>query len=283
MSQVVETRRPDPKQSLVITATVLRRMRLSPSFARITLGGDGLKNLERRGFDQWFRIFMPRAGVDQLGFPDAGEPDWYTRYLHTPDPLRPHMRYVTISAHRCGHPADIAGPEIDVDVVVHGEPGEPGAGPLSTWAQTAEPGDVVGILDQGLIYRPHHGAGEVLLLGDETAVPAIAGILRSLPPQARGSAFLEVPRSGDVQVMPGPEGVSVRWLPRSRTKAQPGDLVVRAAREILGDLDPHPYVYAAGESRLTNALGMTLRDELSWPKHLFTTVGYWHKAVRSHA
>ncbi len=281
MRQAVETSRPDPKQALVITATVLRRMRLSPSFARITLGGQGLKGFARRGFDQWFRMFMPRPGAEQLGLPlGDGEPGWYTRYLATPDGGRPFMRYVTVSEHRCGHPDDIAGPEIDVDVVLHGEPGAPGAGPLSTWAQTVEPGDAVAMLDQGLIYRPDHAADGVLLVGDETAVPAIAGILRSLPRGARGSAILEVPRRSDVQVMPGPEGVAVRWLPRSITRAQPGDLALQAAREVLGQVDQHPYVYAAGESRMTSALGMTLRDELAWPQHRFTTVGYWHHAAR---
>ncbi len=276
MTQVTQIRTPEPRPAHVISASVKRRMLISPSFARVTITGEGLGAIDRLGYDQWLRIFMPRAAGDELRLPDSRDPDWYSRYLHTPEALRPHMRYVTVSAFRRGHPADLGAPEIDLDVVVHSAPDLRGKGPLSTWAQTAEPGEAVGVLDQGLIFRPNHGADEVLLVGDETAVPAIAGILRSLPHDTRGHALIEVPGSRDVQAMPAPEGVKVSWMTRSRVKALPGDLVVLAARDVLGDAVGYPYVYAAGESRLTSALGMTLREELVWPKQLFTLVGYWH-------
>ncbi|MBX3144677.1 MAG: siderophore-interacting protein [Trueperaceae bacterium] len=285
MTRATLIRPPEPKQAQVITACVKRRMLLSPSFARVTLMGEGLGRLERLGYDQWLRIFMPRSplrreAVDELRLPNVADPDWYSRYLHTPEEVRPHMRYVTVSALRRGHPADLGAPEVDLDIVVHSEPDAGGRSPLSTWAQTAEPGDEVGVLDQGLIFRPDHGADAVLLIGDETAVPAISGILRSLPHNARGHALIEVAGSRDIQALTGPEGVEVKWITRSRSKALPGDIVALAARDILRGGVGRPYVYAAGESRLTGALGMTLREELAWPKHLFTLVGYWHDSGR---
>jgi NADPH-dependent ferric siderophore reductase len=61
-------------------------------------------------------------------------------------------------------------------------------------------------------------ARELMLVADETAVPAACSILEDLGDDARGVAFLEVPVSGDAaalaaQVAP-PPGVDVVWLPR---------------------------------------------------------------------
>ncbi|MBX3144678.1 MAG: siderophore-interacting protein [Trueperaceae bacterium] len=281
MSQTTDTRRPDPKLTPVLTARVTKRVRLSPSFARITLGGEGLGRLEVRGFDHWFRMFMPLADPTAPTIVFDDEPGWYARYLAAPDAERPTMRYVTVSARRHG---GSHGSEIDVDVVLHGSPGEPGTGPLSNWAQSVEPGETVGILDQGVIFKPDQVEGSVILIGDETAVPAVAGILRSLPPGTRGEAFLEVPQRADVQALHVPEGVELTWLPRSESDAEahPGESVLAAGRRALELSAGHPYVYAAGESRMAKALGVALRDEFEWPQHRFTTVGYWHHAARDH-
>ena len=54
----------------------------------------------------------------------------------------------------------------------------------------------------------------LLLVGDETAVPAVCSILEDLPADARGTAFLEVPVTGDVLDLAPRPGVEVVWLPR---------------------------------------------------------------------
>ena len=56
-------------------------------------------------------------------------------------------------------------------------------------------------------------------MGDETALPAIAGILRDLPGDAVGAALCEVPLSADVQELAAPAGVEVVWLPRDGARA----------------------------------------------------------------
>lgn len=271
MSQAA-TRPTDAKQAEVITARLRRRQRISPSFARLTLASEGVPRFVHRGYDQWFRLFMPQPGQEGLGLPDGThDPLWYARYMAAPEGQRPRMRYVTVRDHR---PDGDEGPEIDVDVVVHGAPGEAATGPLSTWAQTAEPGERVGVLDQGLIFRPDLAADGVLLIGDETALPAIAGILGSLPPGARGRAFIEVPHPDDVQALTVPDGVELNWLSRQGTAAAPGRSALAAA---LGDLPAgeRPYVYGAGEAGMAAALNHALRQELDWPKDRLSSVTYW--------
>ncbi|EQD81741.1 hypothetical protein GCM10009533_14810 [Saccharopolyspora spinosporotrichia] len=68
-----------------------------------------------------------------------------------------------------------------------------------------------------------------LLVGDETALPAIASILEALPSGVRAEVFAEVPDSGDVLSIPTAADARVQWLPRLGCEA-PGVLVADALR-----------------------------------------------------
>lgn len=135
MSHAAGMKRTKPKQARVLRLEVVGSRRISPSFVRLTLGGEGLQRFQPQGYDQWFRLFLPRQGQERMRLPTrTSDLLWYAQYLATPRPQRPWVRNVTVRDHR---PAGPGTAEIDMDVVVHGEPGEPGTGPLSTWAQTA--------------------------------------------------------------------------------------------------------------------------------------------------
>ena len=110
------------------------------------------------------------------------------------------------------------GTTIVVDVVLHLE-GD-AVGPGSLWAARAATGDRLvmmaprrGFPFGGIEFAPGPGA-ELLMVGDETAVPAVCAVLEQLPAEATGAAFMEVPEAGDVLDVRRPDGVSVTWLPR---------------------------------------------------------------------
>lgn len=261
-----------PNRQELVTAMVVARRRISPTFARITLAGEGLKLFENKGYDQWFRMFFHRDGAERLPLPTgASDESWYRNYMAAGEHERIWMRYVTVSDYR----STSSGPQLDVDVVVHGEPGGPDSGPLSTWAQTVEPGERVGILDQGLLFKPEQAEDGVLIVGDETALPGIVRILKCLPSYTVGKALLEVPSRSDIPVVVAPAGVQVRWFVRQDTAARPAQKVLEAARQALLDADL-PYVYAAGEANMAKTLNKLLVEEHDWPRERFTTVGYWH-------
>ena len=97
--------------------------------------------------------------------------------------------------------------------------------PGSSWASQAAPGDRIVVLGPrrgypygGIEFTPPPGA-DLLLVGDETAVPAICAVLEQLPDDARGKAFLEVPVAADVQAVRPPAGVDVVWLASRTGKA----------------------------------------------------------------
>ncbi|MBO3663572.1 siderophore-interacting protein [Microbacterium stercoris] len=243
-------------------AEVVRSERITPHMQRVTFAGDELRALPAHGFDQWFRLFLPRADgtTDFDAVPEGFGMAGYLKFLMTDSATRPEYRAYTARALR-----PEAG-ELDVDFVAHGDEGV--AGP---WAQRARAGERVVVLDQGRGFEPH-ASGEYLLVGDESALPAIAGILRDLPRDARGTAIIEIPHAADAQQTDAPDGFEVRWLPREDPHERPGMLALMALRALhpLGPLG----VYLAGEQALA-AEGRRHLVAAGIPKHDITFTGYW--------
>jgi NADPH-dependent ferric siderophore reductase len=192
--------------------------RLSPSFVRIELGGDVLADFGVDGpvLDQRFKLIFPNAAGRLPSFADADE-SWWESWLKLPEDERGHMRTYTIRAVR-GQGVDT---RVVVDIVLHPHGGE--AGPGADWAAQAQPGQrLVTILPRrghaygGIEFAPGD-ARELLLVADETAAPAVCSILEDLEDDARGTVFVEVPESGDADVLRtvlAPPQVRVHWLPR---------------------------------------------------------------------
>ena len=195
--------------------TVLRTERLSPHWMRVTLGGGEIEKFRPMGYDQWFRIFLPLGGEEGLErIPAKAQKIFgYLKYLRIPDGIRPVMRNYSVRAYRpAGGGRDA---EIDVDFVLHGSAADGTAGPASRWAETCEPGESVVIIDEGLAFHPGRGTDRVLLVSDETGLPAIAGICASLDPEASGLAIIEVPDERDALEFDHPAGIDVRWIVRA--------------------------------------------------------------------
>lgn len=254
---------------------VARAERVSPSFVRIELSGSELTELGTPGaiFDQRFKIIFPNAVGVLPSFADADE-SWWTTWMEIPEAERGSMRTYTLR--------DVVGEGIDtrlvVDIVVH-EGGEGGGGDEGSdgldgagnrWALQARSGQRLVVLAPrrghefgGIEWSPG-AASRLLLVGDETAVPAIRGILRDLPADAVGAAFLEVPVDGDVlDDVVAPAGVEVTWLPRNGnargedlhlavlahlTGAAPAEPVVVPEDEIDPDLWETPVYSSSGEA-----------------------------------
>ena len=201
--------------------TVQRRIALSPNLVRVTFTGDDLAVFGTRGLDQRIKLVFP---CDDGSLPDLGQHDddailageWYSRWRDLPAQQRAPFRTYTVRAIR---------PErrqLDVDMVVH--PVEAGCaeGPAARWLRTASVGDRVIVVGPdartadpsvGCDWRPG-SARHLLLVGDETAAPAICSIIESLDPGVTAQAFIEVPSSADIMHLV-PRGSSrVAWLAR---------------------------------------------------------------------
>lgn len=246
-------------------AEVSQRVWVSPHVVRVTVAGDDLTRLPQHGFDQWFRLFLPRGNgeADFSRVPDQLGMGSYLKFLASPSGGRPVFRSYTARAFR-----PEAG-ELDIDFVVHGDRGV--AGP---WASRAVPGDRIAILDQGRGFDLLPDTGFHLLVGDESAMPAILGILRDLPRDARGLALIEVPEASDAQPVDGPEGVEVRWLARADAHATPGVRALEALRAFVPEDAATLSAYVVGEQALATE-GRRYLVSAGVPKSRIAFVGYW--------
>jgi NADPH-dependent ferric siderophore reductase len=270
-----------PETTELIHLTVLRTERLSAHWIRVTLGGGEIEKFRPMGFDQWFRLFLPiggDAGLERVPA-KANKMFGYLKFLRIPDGERPVMRNYSVRAYRAAT-AEV-GAEIDVDFVLHGSAADGTAGPASRWAETCQPGEHVLIIDEGLTFNPQRGTDRVVLVGDETALPAIASISASLPAGATGTAIIEVPSEEDALEFPHPSGVEVVWIVRPHDVA-PGALALQAlGRTALPDAPFH--AYAAGEQALASGARKHLVGERGVDKNAVSFCGYWKIGAASPA
>ncbi|MDY7091182.1 MAG: siderophore-interacting protein [Actinomycetota bacterium] len=247
-----------PRRRRMLGLTVQRSERISPHFVSVTVGGDDFRHLEQSGYDQAGRLFF---GDDPVVLPPGER--WMLHYVRLPAAKRPRVRMYSIRRFR---------PEInafDIEIAVH--EGAPGP----DWALRAQPGDKIGFLDEGYCYGPPPYATWQLLVGDESAVPAVLAILEQSPDELPAEVFLEVPTDDDVRPdVAAPAGSRIHWLPRNDASAKPGTLALRTVREAR--LRPGPfYTWTAGESALPTGLRRHLVNDRRVPKSDIAFLGYW--------
>ncbi len=252
-----------PQARTMITLEVRRRESLTPGFASVTLGGPALQDLIVAGGDQAVRLFFPREGQTALRMPTASSEAWMAQVLLMPKSVRPQVRSLTI---RRARPDD---DEIDIEFALHGD------SPMSSWVRRVRPGDQAGIFDMGTTYRPPEHAQSQLLVGDETALPAVLAILDQAPPSLTAEVYLEVPTAADVRDVVVPPGVRIHWFNRDDVPdRRPGTVVLEAVRRAV--MPPGGVcAWVAGESRLATSVRRHLVNDRGVPKADISFAGYW--------
>jgi NADPH-dependent ferric siderophore reductase len=160
--------------------------------------------------------------------------------------------------------------EIVIDFVYHGDVGL--AGP---WAASAEPGTELLVLGPGGAYAPDPDAGWHLLVGDESALPAIAAALAEIPAGTPVHAFVEVADAAEEQKLSTAGELHLRWL--HRESAGEGALVeaVRALEFPEGRV--HAFVH--GEAGAVKELRRHLVDERGLSTDQLSISGYWRRGL----
>ncbi|MEU2127154.1 siderophore-interacting protein [Streptomyces sp. NPDC018352] len=242
--------------------------RITPRTARVTFTGEALAGLMEDRPDQQMKLCFPREGqgVPRLPEPEADDTygmRWYEAYLAIPGPERPLLRSFTVRAYDRGR--DV----MTVDFVLHGDDG-----PAARWGRDARAGDVLGMVGPSSLYaRPLPAADWLLLAGDESALPAIATLLESLPAGARALVRAEVADATEERPLDSAGEVSVHWVHRDRG----GSLAdaVRAAPLPAGT----GAAWLAGEAGAVRALRRHLVEERGLPRAAVQFSGYWRRSL----
>jgi NADPH-dependent ferric siderophore reductase len=215
---------------------VVRRVeRVSPHLVAVTLGGDSLADFASPSFDDHVKVFIDH---------DGGEP---ARRDYTPRRFDPVAR------------------ELVLEFVLHGE------GPASAWAESAVPGQTLRIAGPRGSFIVPTDYDWHLLVGDETALPAIARRLEELPAGAPVTAILQVADPADRRPLPSAAQVDLRWV-----ADEAGCLA--ALRDFA--LPPgEGYVWAAGEGGLMAELRRILVDDKGHDKRAIRAAAYWKRGA----
>lgn len=278
--------------------TLLRKTLLSPHMVRLTFGGAAVAEMRTCAPDQRIKLFFPNPQGRPAALEDR--PDWYALYKVQAPSERPAMRTYTIRALR---PAQ---GELDIDFVLHGE-----TGPASRWATNAQAGDTLQItapnaafdgVPGGFEWKPPANPDRVLLIADETALPAVAGILdelAALPNPPAVEAFVEVPEASDAIPTATWPGLDLHWL--ARRDGEHGAQMIAAAqrarvpqmagaaRQALAEVDIEAqlpwdratgaadgfYGWVAGESAAVMAIRKFLIQDRGLDRSALNLMGYW--------
>ncbi|PZR55109.1 siderophore-interacting protein [Xylanimonas oleitrophica] len=247
MTQDATTSAPPARTRVPHTVTVTATRRLTPHMVRVTVGGEALRGLDVPPFtDRYVKLVMAEPPVVD-GVPQG----------------RPLLRTYTVRAVREA--------EWDLDVLLHGDEGLGGP-----WAARARPGDPVTFLGPGGGYAPDPEAPWHLLVGDASALPAIAASIEAMPEDAVVHAFVEVDDEAEKQDLPGPAATRVTWVVKGGESLE--DAVVRAhAAGTLPSGVPHAFIH--GEAGCVRVLRRWARAELGVPPERLSASGYWRRGA----
>ena len=237
-------------------ARLVRREPLTPRMIRVTLAC--------AGFGADWPIQQPGEIVTLL-FAPAGEEIVLPRQGWVFPPGAPEQEWRNYTVRR--HDAALA--EIDVDVVLH----QP-RGPACAGAEATPIGGPVGYAGPRVDYAPREDADWLLLCGDETALPAIAAILETPPPQERVLAVVEVADPDEEHDLAAPAGADVRWVHRGGAAPATSTHLADALRA-LALPDGPGQVWGAAESRIARDVRDVLRGERGLPRRHVKATGYW--------
>jgi len=239
-----------------VHAIVQRTSRPVPQLVRVVLGGGDLASFAMApATDAYVNLaFRPAGAAYAEVFDPADVRD------AEPADTRPVRRRYTVRRW------DPEAHELTIDFVVHGDAGV--AGP---WAAAAAPGDVLVFSGPSGGYLPDTDADWHLLVGDESALPAIAASLEALPAGARAVVRLLCDGPDDELALTTAADLDLAWSHREAGE----DLLGAVTAAAFPDGRVHAFVH--GEATEVRALRAHLLGERGLTRAQMSCSPYWRR------
>ena len=224
--------------------TLSAREWLAPDFVRVRLTGSDLAGFDSPGSDDHMRLFFPAGPTETVDELRAAPSREYTPLAWGEDWL-------------------------DVEFAVHGD-----AGVAAPWAAKAPLGSSVGVGGPRgsavLVGAP----GSWLLVGDETAIPAIRRFAGLIPDGTPARIVIETVSSGREIEIDAP--VDVEWL--HRAEAPSGSALIAFLESLTADdaVGDDPFVFIAAEQSIVKP-GRALLERWGVDASHAVVKGYWKR------
>lgn len=233
---------------------------VSPHVLRVRFGGDSLRDFVSASFDDHAKLMLPARPGLPLVLPQPG-PDGLAL---PPGAEKPVMRDYT------PRHFDPAAGTLDIEFVLHGD------GVASRWVETARPGDEVGLGGPRGSFVVPLGFDWHLLVGDESALPAIARRLEELPGTVQAITVIETADARDRRALTSRAKLQTHWVQSGSPDALAQ--AVRALKLPSGE----GFAWAAGEAASMAAVRQALVEGLGLDKSRVRASAYWKRGSVGH-
>lgn len=226
------------------TAALTAREWLAPDFVRVRLSGEDLAGFDSPGADDHMRLFFPSGPVNSVDELRSAPSREYTPLAWGEDWL-------------------------DVEFAVHGDQGV-----AAPWAATAPLGSSIGVGGPRGSAVLTGTPGSWLLVGDETAIPAIRRFAALIAPDDPARIVIETVSAGREIDIDAP--VAIEWLHRGEAPA--GSALVSfldslTPADAVGD---DPFVFIAAEQGIVKP-GRALLERWAIDPATAVVKGYWKR------
>ncbi|PWE53469.1 NADPH-dependent ferric siderophore reductase [Metarhizobium album] len=210
---------------------------ITPNMRRIVLNGDDLADFVSLAPDDHIKVIvLDPSGVEQ-------------RRDYTP-------RSFDRSARR-----------LVIDFALHE------SGLVTQWAINARPGSTLEILGPRGSAVVSTAVKRWLLIGDETALPAIGRRIEESDQEAEIDVIAAVAGAQEEQSFATTASLEVRWIHRAANEATNPSSLISALRHI--DIMPQTFVWVAAEASVARAVRAYLLDHKNCPLSWIKASGYW--------
>lgn len=254
--------------------TVLRAISLTPRVRRITLVGPELNGFVTLSPEDHVKVFFSAPGERIPVLPMVTDEG---RIASPADGRNPISRDYTPRRY------DANAGELDIDFLLHD-----GKGAASAWAAQARPGDVVGIGGPRGSHLLTKAFDWYLLVGDETALPAIARRLEEWQGKNRVFAVIVVADQAEQQELcmspasVGREAGGVEWVHCDSTDGVRAPALIEALRRLhlpVVARNRKGFAWVAGEASEVKSVRQFLTNECGMDGAQMDVSGHWQRGV----
>jgi NADPH-dependent ferric siderophore reductase len=230
------------------TLTVDTVEQLTPSLRRIHFVSRDLRDFVSEAPDDHIKLFLPLSCDSEVHGPSFCMRDYTPRKFDTERGM------------------------LTIDFALHE------TGPATSWARMAQPGDTVEIGGPRGSNVVSDDFDWYLLIGDETALPAVGRRVEELRPGVPVTTLVMVNDSAEKQHFSSRAALTSEWLYRagqSVDDAKLFELALSALTLPKGD----GYVWIAAETTVARIVRQYVSDHLGHPKEWIKASGYWTQGL----